>query len=78
MTKSIDLSYQHRRNQLLRKDFEKRVGVRYHQQCWAVEFSYAETLNTTMNQAGVSIEGDKIDRTYMVNLSLHGLGTVGK
>lgn len=78
MTKSIDLSYHHRRNQLLRKDFEKRVGVRYHQQCWAVEFSYAETLNTTMNQAGVSLEGDKIDRTYMVNLSLHGLGTVGK
>ena len=78
MTKSLDVSYQHRRNQLIGKDFEKRLGVRYHHQCWSVELSYAETLNTTINQAGISVEGDKIDRTYMVNLSLHGLGTVGK
>jgi LPS-assembly protein len=78
MTKSLDVSYQHRRNQLISKDFEKRLGVRYHHQCWSVELSYAETLNTTINQAGISVEGDKIDRTYMVNLSLYGLGTVGK
>jgi LPS-assembly protein len=78
LTKSLDLSYRHRRNQLIRKDFEKRLGVRYHQQCWSVELSYAETLNTTINSAGFSVEGDKIDRTYMLNLSLYGLGTIGK
>lgn len=77
VTKSFDLTYNHRRNQLLQKDFEKKLGVRYHKQCWNVEFSYAEKLNTTINQSGVSTDGDKLDRTYMVTLSLYGLGTFG-
>jgi LPS-assembly protein len=78
VTKSLDLTYQQRRNQLIRKDFEKKLGLRYNKQCWNVEFSYAEKLNTTINQSGVSTEGDKLDRTYMLTLSLYGLGTVGK
>ena len=78
MTKAFDLTYYQRRNQLIQKDFEKKVGLSYHQQCWNVEFSYAEKLNTTINLYGVSTEGDKFDRTYMVTLSLYGLGTVGK
>jgi len=78
VNKSFDLSYNHRRNQLIQKDFEKKLSVNYHKQCWNVEISYAEKLNTTINQYGVSVEGDKFDRTCMVTLSLHGLGTVGK
>ena len=77
VTKSFDLTYNHRRNQLLQKDFEKKIGIRYHKQCWNVEFSYAEKLNTTINQTGFSTEGDKLDRTYMLTLSLYGLGTFG-
>ena len=78
LNKSLDLSYNHRRNQLIQKDFEKKLSVNYHKQCWNVEFSYAEKLNTTINQFGVSTDGDKYDRTYMVTLSLYGLGTIGK
>jgi LPS-assembly protein len=78
VTKSIDLNYNHRRNQLISKDFEKRLGVHYRRQCWNLEFSYSEKLNTTMNLSGVSAEGDKLDRTFMVTLSLYGLGAVGK
>lgn len=78
ITKNLDLSYNHRRNQLLGKDFEKKFAINYRKQCWNIELSYAEKLNTTINQAGVSTEGDKIDRTFMMVLSLYGLGTVGK
>jgi LPS-assembly protein len=78
VTKSLDLTYQQRRNQLIGKDFEKKLGLRYNKQCWNLELSYAEKLNTTINQSGVSTEGDKLDRTYMLTLSLYGLGTVGK
>jgi hypothetical protein len=42
-----------------------------------VEFSYSEKLNTTINQAGVSMQGDQYDRTYMLTLYLYGLGTFG-
>ncbi|MDO9558390.1 MAG: LPS assembly protein LptD [Syntrophales bacterium] len=77
VTKSFDLTYNHRRNQLLQKDFEKTIGIRYQKQCWSVVLSYAEKLNTTINQSGVSTDGDKLDRTYMLTLNLYGLGTFG-
>jgi len=53
------------------------LGVSYHKQCWKVEFSYAEALNTQINQYGISTLGDKLDRTYMLTLFLYGLGTAG-
>ncbi|PKN05538.1 MAG: hypothetical protein CVU74_01250 [Deltaproteobacteria bacterium HGW-Deltaproteobacteria-9] len=77
VTKSFDLIYNYRRNQLLQKDFEKTIGIRYQKQCWSVVLSYAEKLNTTINQSGVSTDGDKLDRTYMLTLNLYGLGTFG-
>jgi LPS-assembly protein len=77
MTKAFDLTYNQRRNQLIQKDLEKSLGLIYHQQCWNVKLSYTEKLNTTINLYGVSTEGDKLDRTYMVTLSLYGLGQVG-
>ena len=77
VTKSFDLTFNYRRNQLLQKDLEKTMGIRYQKQCWNVVLSYSEKLNTTINQAGVSVEGDKLDRTYMLTLSLYGLGTFG-
>ncbi|MFH1080379.1 MAG: LPS assembly protein LptD [Pseudomonadota bacterium] len=77
VTKSFNLTYYQRRNQLLQKDFEKKIGVNYHKQCWNVELSFAEKLNTTINQFGVSTQGDLYDRTYMLTLYLYGLGTFG-
>jgi LPS-assembly protein len=77
ITKTLNLTYNQRRNQLLQKDFEKKMGVSYHKQCWNVELSFAEKLNTTINQYGVSTQGDLYDRTYMLTLSLYGLGTFG-
>lgn len=76
LTKSLDLTYQHRRNQLIQKDSEKKLAIGYNKQCWKMELSYAETLNMTVNQYGVSMQGDKLDRTYMVTFYLYGLGAV--
>jgi LPS-assembly protein len=77
ITKTLNLTYSQRRNQFLQKDFEKKLGVSYHKQCWNVELSFTEKLNTTINQAGVSMQGDQYDRTYMLTLYLYGLGTFG-
>jgi LPS-assembly protein len=77
ITNTLNLTYNQRRSQLLQKDFEKKLAVSYRKQCWNVEFSYTEKLNTTMNQAGVSMQGDQYDRTYMLTLYLYGLGTIG-
>jgi LPS-assembly protein len=77
ITNTLNLTYNQRRSQLLQKDFEKKLAVSYRKQCWNVEFSYSEKLNTTMNQAGVSMQGDQYDRTYMLTLYLYGLGTFG-
>jgi LPS-assembly protein len=77
LTKSFDLTYHHRRNQLIQKDSEKKLAINYNRQCWKVQLSYAETLNTQIDQYGISTLGDKLDRTYMVTLYLYGLGTVG-
>jgi LPS-assembly protein len=77
ITKTLNLTYNQRRNQLLQKDFEKKLGVSYHKQCWNVELSFSEKLNTTINQSGVSTQGDQYDRTYMLTLYLYGLGTFG-
>lgn len=77
LTKSIDLTYHHRRNQLIDKDSEKKLAISYKRQCWNLQLSYAETLNTQINPSGISTQGDIIDRTYMVTLYLYGLGSVG-
>jgi LPS-assembly protein len=75
-SKSIDLAYQHRRNQLIQKDSEKKLIISYKRQCWNLQLSYAETLNTQINSSGISTQGDKFDRTYMLTLNLFGLGTI--
>jgi LPS-assembly protein len=77
LMKSYDLTYHHRRNQRIEKDSEKKLAINYKRQCWNLQLSYAETLNTQINAAGISVQGDKVDRTYMVTLYLYGLGTIG-
>jgi len=61
-TKSIDLIYILRKNQLDNIIIERTYGVKYHKQCWSVEVYISETQN---------------DKTYMVGISFVGLGKFG-
>jgi LPS-assembly protein len=62
VTKSFDLTYLLRRNELDKKTLENAYGLVYHKQCWGVEIKYSETEN---------------DRRYTVAFSLYGFGKVG-
>jgi hypothetical protein len=63
VTKSLDLSYDLKRNLSDRQDISNAIGFNYSRQCWSVGLSFAD---------GAS------DRTVMLSLSLSGLGSVGK
>lgn len=62
VSKSFDLTYLLRRNELDKKTLENTYGLVYHKQCWGVEIKYSETEN---------------DRRYTVAFSLYGFGKVG-
>ena len=62
VTKSLDLIYVSRKNQLDNIILERTYGVKYRKQCWSVEVYISETKN---------------DKTYMVGFSLLGLGKFG-
>ena len=62
-TKSLDLIYVLRKNELDNKTLEATYAVNYHRQCWSAEFSYSDSPD---------------DRRFMVIFSLYGLGKVGK
>ena len=62
ITKSVDLIYVLRKNQLDDIILERTYGVKYREQCWSVEVYISETKN---------------DKTYMVGFSLLGLGKFG-
>lgn len=63
VTKSLDMIYVLRRNELDKKTLENTYGFNYHKQCWSVDIRYSETEN---------------DRSYAVLFSLYGLGKVGR
>jgi LPS-assembly protein len=62
VTKSVDLIYVSRKNQLDDIILETTYGVKYREQCWSVEVYISETQN---------------DKAYMVGFSLLGLGKFG-
>jgi LPS-assembly protein len=62
VTKSVDLIYVLRKNQLDDIIIERTYGFKYRKQCWSVEVYISETQN---------------DKTYMVGISLLGLGKFG-
>jgi hypothetical protein len=62
ITKSIDLIYILRKDQLDDTIIERTFGVKYRKQCWSIEAYISETQN---------------DRTFMVGISLVGLGKYG-
>jgi LPS-assembly protein len=62
VTKSIDLLYILRKNQLDDTIVERTYGLKYRKQCWSIEVYISETQN---------------DRTFMVGVSLVGLGKYG-
>ncbi|MBE0558298.1 MAG: LPS assembly protein LptD, partial [Proteobacteria bacterium] len=62
LTSSLDALYVLRHNKLDGKTIEATYGVRYHRQCWNFEFAVSDRQD---------------DRTYMVYLSLLGMGTGG-
>jgi LPS-assembly protein len=62
LTESLDAVFILRRNQLDRKTIEATYGVKYRQQCWDIEFNWSDKDN---------------DRTFMVYVSLSGLGSGG-
>lgn len=62
VSKSFDLTYLLRRNELDRKTLENTYGLIYHKQCWGVEIKYSETES---------------DKRYTVAFSLYGFGKVG-
>jgi LPS-assembly protein len=59
---SLDLVFVLKRNQLDSKTIEATYGVKYRKQCWDIEFNWSDRDN---------------DRTFMVYVSLSGLGTGG-
>ncbi|MFH1090433.1 MAG: LPS assembly protein LptD, partial [Pseudomonadota bacterium] len=63
VTKSLDLSYDFKRNLLDRHDIRNAIGFNYSRQCWGIGLSYADAAS---------------DRTVMLSLSLSGLGGVGQ
>ena len=62
LTKTIDTSYELKRNQFDKKYMRNTLGFNYHRQCWSIGLSYADDAN---------------DRTFMLSFSLNGLGSVG-
>jgi LPS-assembly protein len=62
VTKSVDLIYILRRNQLDDIILERTYGIKYRKQCWSIEVYYSESEN---------------DKTFMVGVSLVGLGKFG-
>jgi LPS-assembly protein len=62
ITKSVDLIYVLRKNQLDSIILERTYGVKYRKQCWSIEVYYSESEN---------------DKRYMVGVSLLGLGKFG-
>lgn len=62
VTKSFDVFYRMRRNQLDHVDLENTYGLYYHRQCWGVVISYSDLAN---------------DRTFTIMFSLYGLGKTG-
>jgi LPS-assembly protein len=62
VTKSIDLIYILRKNQLDDIILERTYGVKYRKQCWSIEVYYSESEN---------------DKRFMVGISLLGLGKFG-
>jgi LPS-assembly protein len=67
LTRSLDLTYVHRRNLLDNKDVERTYGIRYRRQCWEIQVSFSD--NVTYMAAG----SEEPDRTFSVKLSLYGL-----
>lgn len=63
VSKSLDLTYVLRRNELDRKNLESTYGLNYHRQCWDIALLYSDTSD---------------DRKYMVIVSLYGIGQVGR
>jgi len=62
ITKSLDMTYVMRKNNLDAKYIERTYGLNYRRQCWNVEFSYSDSEN---------------DRRFMVSFSLYGLSRGG-
>ncbi|MGD1151827.1 MAG: LPS assembly protein LptD [Syntrophales bacterium] len=62
ITKSLDLIYVLRKNELDNIILERTYGVKYRKQCWSIEVYYSESEN---------------DKRYMVGVSLLGLGKFG-
>ncbi|PIP07256.1 MAG: hypothetical protein COX52_04455 [Syntrophobacterales bacterium CG23_combo_of_CG06-09_8_20_14_all_48_27] len=62
ITKSLDMTYVIRKNQLDGKYVERTYGLNYRRQCWNAELSYSDSEN---------------DRRFMMSFSLYGLGRVG-
>jgi hypothetical protein len=63
VTKSLDLSYELKRNLFDGQDISNSVGFNYSRQCWSIGLSLADAAS---------------DRTVMLSFSLNGLGGVGK
>jgi LPS-assembly protein len=63
VTKSIDVIYILRRNELDKKTLESTIGLNYHKQCWSVDILSSES---------------QTDRSFTVLFSLYGLGKVGR
>jgi LPS-assembly protein len=74
VTKTTDLFYSHRRDQLNGRDVETTYGINYHKQCWNVGVYYSEKIKADTLGA---IDKDQFDKTFMVVLSLYGLGSLG-
>ena len=62
VTKSLDIIYVSRENQLDNITLERTYGVKYRTQCWNIEVYYSES---------------NIDKRFMVVISLLGLGQFG-
>ena len=53
---------------------ETTYGIHYHKQCWNVGVFYSEKIKADTLGA---IDRDQFDKTFMVVLSLYGLGSMG-
>ena len=62
LTKTLDVSYELKRNQFDGKSLRNTIGFNYHRQCWSIGLNYADDDN---------------DQTFMLSFSLNGLGSVG-
>jgi len=63
VTRSLDLMYILRKDELGSKTLEATYAINYHRQCWSTEFRYSDSPD---------------DRSFMVVFSLYGLGKIGK